>query len=727
MPNLNSIPSVDSSDESAFYIVEITNFISYVKKYVSTNKDDNSNKFKKIILKNIDGWFKQNANHKDTVLWVFYKYIQFKFKEGRWKTASTLKAKLTKHTYQMIVTAGNFNVNELSPSDWESIYEESISLLNIPLDSNNYLNRLNFAKHFYTAFHLYMVKHEYAELIENSEVLNSDSTRSGNSNIICKDEYTLSYNYLCTLSHIYGHIYTARAIILCLAYKLGLRANEARCLCILEVTGFTDPFIALQVTKIRKGKTVNFIRNIPLLPLLSDYELNMLLRHREIQLQENNMDFSAPLFPSLDNIHKPIKESKVFPAITSLLKYITGDPTIRFQHLRQSFATRFIMFLTYEVGKDWEHLDQIKGIVDPIALRKVREYFFSSTVDIDPDLIDGAIYQLAKILGHSGPAVGFSFYTKSCELLKYLALNNRKSTISVKAAENILNMDKNARCNKNIHANKVGQKGRVELSEISTILKETMPLNTLPDEFHVKNHFEENNFNQFVTNLYPSADTLIETVSKLSCYMKSPINLEKSGNDALWLTAIENLWLMPSHQTRQKKDRFKRYPTIPLVHRDYFDMRSILQSLLNYLSIPENKEITIYWINAYLCQVTNSNYEFSFDSIDKAHDYLIFLESIGIYTTRLHLLHYPHPDNFDDNADVYEKWSNRLGIPLDQISSRGVGNVNLSQPEGRMSVIVQTKGYKVNKSQNSRKRHATSSFLCALHICALLLEVERLK
>ena len=136
---------------------------------------------------------------------------------------------------------------------------------------------------------------------------------------------------------------TAVLAVAILGFRCGLRRNEVRYLRVLDIEDGHRPELILRPTKFRRLKSSQSARRIPLHVLVPQDELDLLLSWRDDRLAKSR---EALLFSSPSDSLVPIPEVILFNPIREALALVTGDNTLRYHHLRHSFASWLLLRLT---------------------------------------------------------------------------------------------------------------------------------------------------------------------------------------------------------------------------------------------------------------------------------------------------------------------------------------------------------------------------------------------
>lgn len=138
---------------------------------------------------------------------------------------------------------------------------------------------------------------------------------------------------------------TQYTVLLILGYRFGLRSGEALRIRYRDVQMDTSAISILVRNSIfGETKSAAGVRTIPLLEQITDTELKALQRIMSYSEAHFYTDNQAPLMAAQQNDRKRIDRFKAISDIGSHIKSVTGDSSLRFHHLRHSFATRLYSY-----------------------------------------------------------------------------------------------------------------------------------------------------------------------------------------------------------------------------------------------------------------------------------------------------------------------------------------------------------------------------------------------
>ncbi len=202
-------------------------------------------------------------------------------------------------------------------------------------------------------------------------------------------------------------------LVLMLAFRSGLRRSEILKLRMMDVHLRGPGELVIRPTVQRRLKSRNATRRIPLSALLSPDELAELRaygRERQAQGAHQDADFFAP--PTLPA--SQLAPDAFLGQLHRLMRSVLGDTTLRFHHLRHSFATW--TFARLLAPPKTPFFGWPEGMSMQLAARHGED-------DLAQKLFGQVLptrkkaYAVAALLGHAGPEMSLEHYIHSCDLL----------------------------------------------------------------------------------------------------------------------------------------------------------------------------------------------------------------------------------------------------------------------------------------------------------------------
>ena len=268
-------------------------------------------------------------------------------------------------------------------------------------------------------FQSYLEREHYVDEIDSREVFGvQNSPIPVDANIILIDEY---HHILTTLEDISElelapDLNIIVRLIFILGYRCGLRRSEGLKLRLDDIQGDDDLYLLIRPHKDRTLKTNNAKRIFKLDQFLSENELVLLkswLQKRR-DAYDNKESNSAFLFHLTDSNAPCIDGDSVFPVIHSVMRAVCDDNSLRYHHLRHSFATLFLLklmlndksslciFEAYPQTQEW--IRNSEGL---------KKHLFGTLTPTKKSL-----YALSMLMGHASPETTLEHYS---HLLDYMA------------------------------------------------------------------------------------------------------------------------------------------------------------------------------------------------------------------------------------------------------------------------------------------------------------------
>lgn len=210
-------------------------------------------------------------------------------------------------------------------------------------------------------------------------------------------------------------------LILTLSFRCGLRRMEVLKLELDDLLLGDAAELLVRPTAARRLKTKSSMRRLPLHVLLEEDELDRLETwHRRRRAEEEKTPYSRFLFaiPKRNFVHVP--QDGLFESLHRVMRAVTGDPTIRFHHLRHAFASRLYLMLSASALRCGERIGKaLPGFERALAAADVlRERLLGHAGVTRRDL-----WAICSLLGHSSPAVSLEHYIHHLDLVLAEALN----------------------------------------------------------------------------------------------------------------------------------------------------------------------------------------------------------------------------------------------------------------------------------------------------------------
>lgn len=179
-----------------------------------------------------------------------------------------------------------------------------------------------------------------------------ENSSFADANFVSEDEYLAMLEAINTSPHLHPRTRSQYITLLILGYRFGLRFGEAYRLQYRDIQQDKEAiYLCIRNNIFGEVKSASGQRIVPLLEKLTDLErttLDQLISWAAIHWQT---DQQAALMAESQNTRVLINRTTTASEINQFIKLITGDNSLRFHHLRHSWATRMYAY-HYENGTD---------------------------------------------------------------------------------------------------------------------------------------------------------------------------------------------------------------------------------------------------------------------------------------------------------------------------------------------------------------------------------------
>lgn len=205
----------------------------------------------------------------------------------------------------------------------------------------------------------------------------------------------------------------------------------------IEITG-NHIDIVVQPNALRRLKTKSAHRVLPLSDLapraVCDALLHYMQSRSEQVLGDHSKHISKILLFDPGNENDSLLHNKKIEKITEALRYASGDPSIRFHHLRHSFAN-------WQLLKFWaaEHdgpLSDLGSWVSDVALnheRLVAAKAESQRLIGTSTTHRRSVMQISRLLGHSSTSITMGYYVHMLDVILGASVRRLAPALSTKA------------------------------------------------------------------------------------------------------------------------------------------------------------------------------------------------------------------------------------------------------------------------------------------------------
>ncbi|WP_311945788.1 site-specific integrase [Halomonas piscis] len=249
---------------------------------------------------------------------------------------STVATYLSNIARSLLVHGHEINdVQVLDAGEWQALYDRVISDEKKSVSRARTQSRLR-------QFHDYVMDTQAAPDVE-LEVAKSNVSLA-DTNIITPAEYRRALRLIAT-SKQPERFRTMQSLVLMLGYRLGLRRSECAFLLIRDVAYVLDhdeisSELLVRANQFHTGKTYSATRRLPLWLLMPE-EKSQLINWCQRRRGESTTKAAEQhlLFCHSGNGTLPLGDKELFRPIQTALKTVSGDPAVRYHHLRHSFVS----------------------------------------------------------------------------------------------------------------------------------------------------------------------------------------------------------------------------------------------------------------------------------------------------------------------------------------------------------------------------------------------------
>lgn len=530
-------------------------------------------------------------------------------------------------------------------------------------------------------------------------------------------------------------------LALVIGYWGGLRPSEI-CELRLEDVNFGH-MLELMVCR-RSRKSANAKRAIPLGLFLSKQERAALHRWWSQRRTESRGNPDMPLLAIDPDTRDPLPEDVIRLPVQEVMRRLTGDDALTFKHLRHAFANWLLLALV---------ADEIPGSLDSgvnafmhpaFSTRqrmRLKHYLFpqGNAAGGRHHPVRPAVYQVAQLLGHSGPAVSLMHYIHVMDYLLGREVYNTCPQLTVKQAAVLLD----------VTPARVYQicEGRLRDGQLrpGVLVAEAARRAGIGPE-----HFRS----QMVA--HDTSKVRVSSIEDLSAYACGVIltlaeahaaSLCKDNKLASDLTDVLekfsvssddlNLWhkaackLSDRYRTRNQVPRHDLVSRIPSGWDERVEAAQLMDALM--LSVRTKKGAWAAYRNVGRFLRTGiTRREVVFRTPETARSYVRFLRGLGLPDGRIVLLHLRRK-GADAGKTLRDRrwWGRQVGFPADRICPRDAEANRVIGKHGWIAVSVQSTGFVSGRSRRKggpakARRQSSRAFHCALHLFAIWSEMQRL-
>ncbi|WP_309045665.1 site-specific integrase [Marinobacter sediminicola] len=342
---------------------------------------------------------------------------------GKRLSLSTIARYVRDTGIRIVSLAGEGDIRNYDNSEFDELYTEVIS----DASSSGLRNKLCAGLR---EFHFFL--HSTCGVPKISEITNlggGSVLQPVDANLISLDDYQKIRCRIreADLELIAEDLPVIAELIFILGFRCGLRRMETLMLRIQDVHLLGRQEIIVRRYMGRELKTANAVRRLPLYALLEQDELTLLTdwvkRRKE---DERATACTDALFSVPKKGWMPIDQEKVIPILHRHMRAVTGDNSLRYHHLRHSFASwTFLRLSLAHHGKGRVLLPE-----QPLTQEWLNQspHFYERLLKgrHRPDL-----YAVARLLGHASPDMSLEHYIHTMDLAA-VAIDERRELFEEK-------------------------------------------------------------------------------------------------------------------------------------------------------------------------------------------------------------------------------------------------------------------------------------------------------
>jgi len=260
--------------------------------------------------------------------------------------ARSVKRYISSIGIHLIELGGHLNPAKMSAEDFLELYDQVLTSIHSAKERTFAYDRL-------TEFHRFLqAAFDTPPLNWDEQTFERDGRSSPDANLITEAEFMLLIKVLDSWIED-ERTREMLVLIMTIAYRLGLRRDEIAGLELSSVQGMSErgnaprtsrPQLWVHTTSLSSVKGTASVRRIPLALLMHEKELARFFAWIDRRKREDGKsdEPNGLLFCQVGRPHEKLEDKGTFSLITAALRFVTGDPSMRFHHLRHSFITLLI-------------------------------------------------------------------------------------------------------------------------------------------------------------------------------------------------------------------------------------------------------------------------------------------------------------------------------------------------------------------------------------------------
>lgn len=218
---------------------------------------------------------------------------------------------------------------------------------------------------------------------------------------------------------------------LIMAYRTGLRPGELAKLCLRDIEPSDTSWLFVRNNIHGKNKTDAALRKVPLFPLLTTVEKELVSDYLGERRILSNNNAAELLFHQDENPYEPLDASSISLMVGALLKGLSGGLYFRLYHLRHSAFSRMQLLL----HDDYVTLPEPVNALLPYSAAQRKTI---RTLIAGQGRLRDRYFALAAFAGHSSPDTTLSTYLHFTDLLLGLHLRHNQREFGATQAQALL-------------------------------------------------------------------------------------------------------------------------------------------------------------------------------------------------------------------------------------------------------------------------------------------------
>lgn len=205
----------------------------------------------------------------------------------------------------------------------------------------------------------------------------------------------------------------AAALLLMVAYRFGLRRGEIFRLLRRDIQIWNDLIVLIVNNNIYgETKSHSSVRQVPLTSPLTSEERKVLDSWQASVDTYQSGESIVPLFGSRSDQRQRVDLTRLAARVTEVLRFVTGDPTLRLHHLRHAFANRLFLSGVLDAQEDG-YASRLFNHLSPSSAPAELRFVLTERKERSRRMT----YATAVALGHRGPGPSMGNYIHLADIV----------------------------------------------------------------------------------------------------------------------------------------------------------------------------------------------------------------------------------------------------------------------------------------------------------------------